>query len=63
MQEDLNEAKLIVGVKAVPIDDLIPETTYPFFSHTIKAQKDNMELLDTILQRVIPSALATDGYC
>ncbi|VDM51969.1 unnamed protein product [Angiostrongylus costaricensis] len=37
----------------VPIDHLIPNKTYAFFSHTIKAQQDNMEMLDTILQRKI----------
>ncbi|PIO65009.1 alanine dehydrogenase/PNT domain protein, partial [Teladorsagia circumcincta] len=37
----------------VPIDQLIANKTYAFFSHTIKAQQDNMEMLDTILQRKI----------
>lgn len=42
----------------VPIDQLIPEKAYAFFSHTIKAQQDNMDMLDTILQRVIFALLA-----
>ncbi|TMS38063.1 hypothetical protein L596_004871 [Steinernema carpocapsae] len=53
VQEDLSEAQLIMSVKQVPVDDLIPNKTYAFFSHTIKAQQDNMEMLDTILQRKI----------
>lgn len=53
VQEDLSEAQLIISVKQVPIDQLIPEKTYAFFSHTIKAQPDNMLMLDTILQRKI----------
>ncbi|KJH41141.1 alanine dehydrogenase/PNT domain protein [Dictyocaulus viviparus] len=53
VREDLSDAHLIISVKQVPIDQLIPNKTYAFFSHTIKAQQDNMEMLDTILQRRI----------
>ncbi len=52
MQEDLSPASLIISVKQVPVDCLIPDKTYAFFSHTIKAQKDNMQMLDTMLHRV-----------
>lgn len=50
--EDLSPASLIIGVKAVPIDLLIPNKTYAFFSHTIKAQEANMPLLDAMLDKV-----------
>ena len=50
--EDMSEAPVILGVKQVPIDMLQPEKTYVFFSHTIKAQEDNMALLDAILEKV-----------
>lgn len=50
--EDLAPASLIIGVKAVPIDLLIPNKTYAFFSHTIKAQEANMPLLDAMLEKV-----------
>ncbi|XP_071815872.1 alpha-aminoadipic semialdehyde synthase, mitochondrial-like isoform X2 [Apostichopus japonicus] len=53
IQEDLNEASLIVGVKQVPIPRLLPNKTYCFFSHTIKAQKENMPMLDAILEKNI----------
>ncbi|PIO65528.1 alanine dehydrogenase/PNT domain protein [Teladorsagia circumcincta] len=53
VREDLSDAQLIISVKQVPIDQLIANKTYAFFSHTIKAQQDNMEMLDTILQRKI----------
>ncbi|XP_067125977.1 alpha-aminoadipic semialdehyde synthase, mitochondrial isoform X3 [Centruroides vittatus] len=53
IQEDISEAPLIIGVKQVPIDTLIPNKTYAFFSHTIKAQEANMPLLDAILERNI----------
>lgn len=50
--EDLSPASLIIGVKAVPIDLLLPDKTYAFFSHTIKAQEANMPLLDAMLEKV-----------
>ncbi|XP_021342744.1 alpha-aminoadipic semialdehyde synthase, mitochondrial-like isoform X2 [Mizuhopecten yessoensis] len=53
IQEDISEASLVIGVKTVPIDQLMPDKTYAFFSHTIKAQKDNMPLLDAILEKNI----------
>ena len=52
IQEDLSPASLITAVKQVPIDVLIPNKCYAFFSHTIKAQKDNMPLLDSMLEKV-----------
>lgn len=53
IQEDISEAEVIIGVKQVPVDSLLPNKTYCFFSHTIKAQEDNMPLLDAILERNI----------
>jgi alpha-aminoadipic semialdehyde synthase len=49
-QEDISEADLIVGVKEVPIENLLADKTYLFFSHTIKAQDYNMPLLDKLLE-------------
>lgn len=53
IQEDLSNAQVVIGVKQVPIDLLMPDKTFCFFSHTIKAQKDNMPLLDAILEKVL----------
>lgn len=53
IQEDMSEASVIMGVKQVPIESLIPDKTYCFFSHTIKAQESNMPLLDSILSKNI----------
>lgn len=53
IQEDISSASVIFGVKQVPIDALIPDKTYCFFSHTIKAQESNMPLLDAILEKNI----------
>ena len=50
--EDLSPASLIVGVKAVPVNQLLPDKTYAFFSHTIKAQPGNMPLLDAMFEKV-----------
>lgn len=50
-KEDISEAPVILGVKQVPIDLLLENKTYCFFSHTIKAQEANMALLDAVLER------------
>lgn len=52
-QEDLSDCDLILGVKEVPIDHLLPEKTYMFFSHTIKKQAHNRRLLQAVLQKGI----------
>lgn len=53
IQEDFSDCDVIFGVKEVPIPNLIPNKTYFFFSHTIKAQEYNMSLLDTMLEKKI----------
>ena len=53
INEDLSEASTIVAVKEVPRQLLIPDRTYLFFSHTIKAQPYNMPLLDTLLEKKV----------
>src|SRR5690606_28139754 len=47
---DVSEADVMLGVKEVPIDALIPNKKYFFFSHTIKKQPYNQKLLQAILQ-------------
>jgi len=49
----MTEASVIFGVKEVPIKNLLPNKTYFFFTHTIKAQDYNMPLLDALLQKNI----------
>lgn len=53
MQEDLSDCDVLLGVKEVPLDMLIPNKTYLFFSHTYKLQPYNSELLKTILDKKI----------
>ena len=50
---DLSKADILFGVKEVPIDQLIPEKTYFFFSHTIKKQPKNKALLQAVLSKSI----------
>lgn len=51
--DNLSTCDIIIGVKEVQIEDLIPNKTYIFFSHTTKEQPYNRELLRTILERKI----------
>lgn len=53
LQEDLSDCDILIGVKEVPIDWLLPHKTYFFFSHTIKQQPYNRRLLQTVLERHI----------
>ena len=51
--DQLDEAEVLIGVKEVPIDQLIPSKTYLFFSHTFKKQPYNRSLLRAILEKNI----------
>jgi len=53
ISDDLSPCNIILGVKEVPPEDLIPNKTYLFFSHTIKGQKYNMPMLKKILDNKI----------
>ena len=52
-QDDLTDCDVLMGVKEVPIEQLIPNKTYFFFSHTIKKQSYNRDLLLAILEKNI----------
>ncbi|WP_186755923.1 NAD(P)-dependent oxidoreductase [Echinicola salinicaeni] len=51
--EDVSDCDVLMGVKEVPIEELIAGKTYFFFSHTIKAQPYNRTLLQAILRKNI----------
>ncbi len=53
LQQDLSDCDVLFGVKEVPMTDLIAEKTYFFFSHTIKKQPYNLNLLRTVLEKKI----------
>ena len=50
---DIEDCDILMGVKEVPKETLIPNKTYFFFSHTIKEQPYNWQLLKTILDKHI----------
>ena len=50
---DMDSCDVLLGVKEVPIDALIPNKKYFFFSHTIKKQPYNRDLLRAILEKNI----------
>ncbi|GFP97632.1 alpha-aminoadipic semialdehyde synthase [Phtheirospermum japonicum] len=49
ISEDLSECGFILGIKQPQLEMILPERAYAFFSHTHKAQKENMPLLDKVL--------------
>lgn len=51
--ENMDSCEVLLGVKEVPIDALIPNKKYFFFSHTIKKQPYNRKLLRAILEKNI----------
>jgi saccharopine dehydrogenase (NAD+, L-lysine forming) len=53
LSDDLSHCDILIGVKEVKIDDLIPGKTYLFFSHTFKKQPYNRKLLKAILNKKI----------
>ena len=53
MNEDLSTCDIIMGVKEVNIEDLLPNKKFLFFSHTYKKQSYNRELLQAILDKKI----------
>ncbi|WP_028376157.1 NAD(P)-dependent oxidoreductase [Leeuwenhoekiella sp. MAR_2009_132] len=50
---DVSAADVMLGVKEVRIEDLIPNKKYFFFSHTIKKQPYNRALLKAVLDKNI----------
>ncbi len=53
VSEDVSDCDVLLGVKEVPIPALIPHKKYFFFSHTIKKQPYNRDLLREILKNDI----------
>lgn len=53
LRENLNHCDILLGIKEVPIHELIADKTYLFFSHTIKMQPHNQKLLQSIIEKRI----------
>ena len=53
VSQNMNDCDVLIGVKEVPIANLIPNKKYFFFSHTIKKQIFNRKLLVACLEKNI----------
>lgn len=51
--DDVSDADVMIGVKEVPVENLIPNKKYFYFSHTIKKQPYNRKLLKAMLEKNI----------
>ena len=65
LSHNLQSCDYLLGIKEVPIEQMIPHKTYFFFSHTIKKQIHNRPLLQAILDKkitLIDYEVLTDEY-
>ena len=53
VRDDVAGCNVLLGVKEVPVAQLLPHQTYLFFSHTIKEQPVNQALLRAVLDKNI----------
>jgi saccharopine dehydrogenase (NAD+, L-lysine forming) len=53
VQSKVDECEILMGIKEVPIAELIDNKTYLCFSHTIKKQPYNRKLLQAVLKKNI----------
>jgi alanine dehydrogenase len=53
VKDDVSDCDILLGIKEVPLDMLIPNKTYLFFSHTKKLQPYNQKLIKEIVAKKI----------
>ena len=53
LSDSLHECDILLGVKEVPVDQLIAGKTYFFFSHTKKKQSHNQKLMHALIEKRI----------
>ncbi|MDY0254502.1 MAG: NAD(P)-dependent oxidoreductase [Tenuifilaceae bacterium] len=53
LQEDVSDCDLLIGVKEVKIEALLPGKSYLFFAHVAKKQPHNRKLIQAIAQKGI----------
>ncbi|MGN6214758.1 NAD(P)-dependent oxidoreductase [Parafilimonas sp.] len=53
LQEDLSNCDLLLGIKEVPVNMLLANKTYMFFSHTKKMQPYNQKLMQAMVEKKI----------
>ncbi|WP_324310632.1 NAD(P)-dependent oxidoreductase [Xanthomarina sp.] len=51
--DNVSDCDVLLGVKEVPVENLIPNKKYFYFSHTIKKQLYNRKLLQAMLEKNI----------
>jgi len=49
VRDDVSDCQILLGIKEVPVEQLIPKKTYLFFSHTKKEQPRNQKRLLSML--------------
>src|SRR6185295_15988830 len=50
---DLSDCDILLGIKEVPVEMLLPNKTYMFFSHTKKKQPYNQKLMHAMVEKKI----------
>ena len=53
VKDDLSDCNILLGIKEVPVAELLPGKTYLFFSHTRKKQPHNRQMLRAIIDKQI----------
>lgn len=53
VKDDVSGCDILLGIKEVPAEELLPGKTYLFFSHTKKKQPHNQHLLRAVLDKKI----------
>lgn len=53
LSDNLDDCNLLLGIKEVPVDQLIPNKRYMFFSHTKKMQPYNQGLMRAMVEKNI----------
>jgi saccharopine dehydrogenase (NAD+, L-lysine-forming) len=53
LQEQVEDCEILIGIKEVPLEELIEGKTYLFFTHTTKKQPYNRSLLQEVLAKNI----------
>jgi saccharopine dehydrogenase (NAD+, L-lysine forming) len=53
IDSNMNDCDFLIGIKEIKKENLLPGKTYLFFSHTIKKQSYNREMLKSIIKKNI----------
>jgi saccharopine dehydrogenase (NAD+, L-lysine-forming) len=53
VKEDISECEILMGIKEIPVEQLLHGKTYLFFSHTKKKQPQNQKMMQAIIDKKI----------